>query len=127
MSPCPILVVDDDPSILATAQAALEDEGYAVGTARNGREALDRIAFLRPHVVLLDMRMPVLDGWGVAQVLRERHVPVRVVVMTAAQDARRWAAEVQADGYLAKPFNLEALLQEVARLCAASQAERDAA
>jgi DNA-binding NtrC family response regulator len=117
-TPCPILVADDDPYILATAQIVLENEGYAVDTARNGQEALDRVAVFHPHVLLLDMRMPVLDGWAVAQALRDRRDPVRVLIMTAARDVQRSAEEVQADGYLAKPFDLGELLHQVERLCA---------
>ena len=110
-----ILVVDDDPAILATVEEILMSEGYAVATATNGAQALEAIERARPALVLLDMRMPVLDGWGFAQGLRARGVAVPVLVMTAAQDARRWAAEIAADGYLPKPFRLLDLLDAVER------------
>jgi two-component system chemotaxis response regulator CheY len=112
----PILVVDDDASILETVTAILEMEGYAVATAANGVEALRRVEEARPVLVLLDMRMPVLDGWGFVRVLNERGVQLPIVVMTAAQDARRWATEIGAAGFLAKPFELPDLLDTVARL-----------
>lgn len=113
--PRPILVVDDDPSILETVRVILESEGYAVVTAANGRDALEVLERVTPFLMLLDMRMPVLDGWGVATALRDtgRHFPV--VVMTAAESAKRWADEIGADGHLAKPFDLEDLLEVVAR------------
>ena len=110
-----ILVVDDDPSILATVQEILALEGYPVTTAVNGAEALRSIEQARPALVLLDMRMPVLDGWGFADALKARGLAVPVLVMTAAQDARRWAAEIAAAGYIAKPFGLLDLLRAVAR------------
>jgi len=110
-----ILVVDDDPSILATVQEILALEGYPVMAAANGAEALRSIEQARPALVLLDMRMPVLDGWGFADALKARGLAVPVLVMTAAQDARRWAAEIAADGYIAKPFGLLDLLRAVAR------------
>jgi CheY-like chemotaxis protein len=110
-----ILVVDDDPAILATVEEILTSEGYDVATAINGAQALEAIERARPALVLLDMRMPVLDGWGFARELRTRGVAVPVLVMTAAQDARRWAAEIAADGYLPKPFRLLDLLDAVER------------
>ena len=110
-----ILVVDDDPAILATVEEILTSEGYTVATATNGAQALQAIERVRPALVLLDMRMPVLDGWGFAQGLRARGVAVPVLVMTAAQDARRWAEEIAADGYLPKPFRLLDLLDAVER------------
>lgn len=111
----PILVVDDDPTILATVSETLDLEGYPVVTATNGEEALQEVDRSRPWVVLLDMRMPVLDGWGFMQALRERGLSLTVVVMTAAADARRWAAEIGAQGVLAKPFELDDLIAAIQR------------
>jgi two-component system chemotaxis response regulator CheY len=112
----PILVVDDDPTILATVSEALDLEGFPVVTAANGAEALVELERSRPSLVLLDMRMPVLDGWGFMRVIRERGLNLTVVVMTAAADARRWATEVGAQGVLAKPFELDELVSAVVRL-----------
>src|SRR3712207_9185350 len=70
----------------------------------------------RPAVVVLDMRMPVLDGWGFARALQARQIRLPILVMTAAQNARRWAEEIGADAYLAKPFDLTDLLSAVERL-----------
>jgi CheY-like chemotaxis protein len=70
--------------------------------------------------MLLDMRMPVLDGWGVFRALVERAIRVPVVVMTAAQDARRWADEVGAAAHLAKPFDIDDLFGVVGRFKPAS-------
>ncbi len=112
----PILVVDDDPAILETVTDILQDEGYAVATAKNGQEALQEVERRRPSLVLLDMRMPVLDGWGFARLLAERGIRVPIVVMTAAQDARRWAQEIGAAGFVPKPFDLAELLLAVERV-----------
>jgi two-component system chemotaxis response regulator CheY len=109
----PILVVEDDTDIRETIAAILEMEGYAVELASNGEEAITVVANQTPSLVLLDMRMPVLDGWGFARVLRERGVSVPIIVMTAAQDAGRWAREIGAQGYIAKPFDLGDLLSQV--------------
>jgi|FLYN01.1.fsa_nt_gi DNA-binding response OmpR family regulator len=109
----PILVVDDDPSILSTVADVLDFEGYAVEQATNGAEALEIMERIRPALVLLDMRMPVLDGWEFARIARERGLDAPILVMTAARDARRWAQEIGADGYVAKPFHLPDLLAAI--------------
>jgi two-component system response regulator MprA len=109
----PILVVDDDPAILATVSEALDMEGFPVVTASNGAEALDAVDRAQPALVLLDMRMPVLDGWAFMRIVRERRLNLAVVVMTAASDARRWGREVGAEGVLAKPFELDELIRAV--------------
>ncbi len=96
----PILVVDDDPEILAMLRDLLESEGLAVRTASNGA---------------VDMRMPILDGWGFAQRFHERHFGYPIVVMTAAESARRWAEEIGATAYIAKPFDVDELLQTIER------------
>lgn len=116
MAGAPILVVDDDPSIRATVSAILELEGYPVHSVEDGAQALEAVEQERPSLVLLDMRMPVLDGWGFARAIKERGLRLPILVMTAAQDARRWALEIGADGYLAKPFDLLDLLRAVERL-----------
>jgi CheY-like chemotaxis protein len=112
----PILVVDDDPGIRQTVREILDLEGYPVETAADGAEALRAVERHRPSLVLLDMRMPQLDGWGFARAARERGLALRIVVMTAAENARRWAEEIGADGYVAKPFELDELLRAVERV-----------
>jgi len=110
-----VLVVDDDTSILDTVSSILTGEGYDVVSASSGQEALEAVARKLPLLILLDMRMPVMDGWAVARALRGRGITVPIIVMTAAESARRWADEVGADGYLAKPFGLDDLLATVER------------
>jgi two-component system, chemotaxis family, chemotaxis protein CheY len=112
----PILVVDDDPTILVTVCEALDLEGFPVVTATNGAEALEAVDRDDPSLVLLDMRMPVLDDWGFMGAIRQRGLGLSVVVMTAAADARRWAREIGAQGVLAKPFELDELFSAVERL-----------
>jgi CheY-like chemotaxis protein len=106
-------VVDDDPSIVAVVSDILTAEGHEVVSAENGADALAKAN--GEALVLLDMRMPVLDGWGFAREFRAsgKHSPI--VVMTAADNARRWAEEIGADGYLAKPFEMDALIAAVER------------
>ena len=111
----PILVIDDDVEILAMLRDFLEGEGLSVRTAVNGAEALEMLDEVAPALILLDMRMPVLDGWAFAERLRERRSSYPIVVMTAAESARRWAEEIGATGYIAKPFDVNELLQLIER------------
>jgi CheY-like chemotaxis protein len=108
-----ILIIDDDPAIRSTVAEILHDEGYRVRMAGNGMEGLAALEQQLPALILLDMRMPVLDGWGFVRALHERGLQVPFVVLTAAQDARRWAQEVGAIGFLPKPFDLLELLAAV--------------
>jgi CheY-like chemotaxis protein len=86
-----------------------------VATASNGAEALALLDEVEPALILLDMRMPVLDGWGVAAAIQRRALTPPIVVMTAAQDAAQWAEEINAAGYIAKPFDLFELLAIIER------------
>lgn len=108
-----VLVVDDEPDIRATVAEMLEIEGYAVDEAANGQDALRAIELRVPDLILLDMRMPVLDGWGFAAELNRRHLEIPIVVMTAARDAARWAAEIAATASLSKPFGFDDLIRTV--------------
>jgi two-component system chemotaxis response regulator CheY len=109
-----ILVVDDDPGIREFVSETLADEGYEVVTAPDGAAALDLIRQGQPEVILLDMRMPVMDGWEFSRAYRELpgpHAPI--IAVTAAPDAVARAAQIDADGYLAKPFELQQMLSLV--------------
>ena len=109
-----VLVVDDDDSIRQVVSLALADEGYQVDAAGDGEAALQLVRQQRPDLILLDMRMPVMDGWEFARQYRERpgpHAPI--IVVTAARDADDRAAQIAADGVLPKPFRLHQLLELV--------------
>lgn len=115
-----ILVVDDDPDIAETVQMILESRGYEVALAANGQEALDVIAKQRPDAILLDMLMPVMDGWQFAAELRRRYPHDRppLIAMTAAEHARARALEIAADGWVKKPFEARTLVDAVAEAIA---------
>jgi CheY-like chemotaxis protein len=114
-SPC-VLVIDDDPDILATVEQILEIEGYAVLIARNGAEALGVLDSQRPDVIILDLMMPVMDGWEFRRRLDGHPASTTpVIVVSADRDIARKAATIKADGYVAKPFDLDDLLREVHR------------
>lgn len=109
-----ILIVDDDPELLESVENALTARGYRAATAHNGEEALQRIAEREPQMILLDMRMPVMDGWAFARVFRERYGrSIPVAVTTAAEESTLRAAEIGANAALAKPFKLDQLYEVI--------------
>ena len=112
----PVLVVDDDEAIRDIVGMALSDEGYEVLTAADGADALLLAGRRTPRVILLDMRMPVMDGWQFARAYRQTpgsHAPI--VVVTAAAEAARRATEIDAEDVLPKPFRIDELLTVVHR------------
>jgi two-component system, chemotaxis family, chemotaxis protein CheY len=116
-----VLVVEDDTSIRMTVAEVLADEGYAVVTAENGLEALKIVANQPPHLVVLDLMMPVLDGWGFLEACRQEKLwaEIPVLVLSAyrnlAQAAHR---EPRINHFLHKPFELDELVAAVGRLVA---------
>jgi two-component system, chemotaxis family, chemotaxis protein CheY len=107
-----VLVVDDDPDILDALSEILEAEGYDVQRARNGREALQRLEQGLPDLVLLDLMMPVMDGWEFARSLAPGARPP-IIVLSADRNVSAKAKEIGALGWLAKPFELSELLDAV--------------
>jgi CheY-like chemotaxis protein len=110
----PILVADDDPEMVSIIAEALSYKGYRVVTARHGKEALECVETEHPQLILLDMKMPVMDGWTFAKALRERHGrSIPIVVITAVEDSQLRADELGAEGELGKPFNMQQLYDVV--------------
>lgn len=110
-----VLVVDDDEAIRDLLSYLLAEEGFEVTVAVHGAEALRQVEQSPPHVILLDMRMPVMDGWQFASAYRQRagpHAPI--ICMTAAHDVAQRAAQIGAQGVLAKPFDIDTLLTMLA-------------
>ncbi len=113
-----IFHVDDEPAMRRLVNLILAKRGYKLESAENGRKALKWLANARPDLVLLDIAMPVMDGWAVLQKMQEydhlRGVPV--VFLTAklgTADALQGLHDIEADGYLTKPFNPTQLLEKV--------------
>ena len=112
-----VLVVDDDPDILQTLALCLSTEGYRVQMAANGKEALEVLASERPAVILLDLMMPVMDGWQfVAELDRRGQRESPLLILSADRAVQGHAAKLRADAFLAKPFDLDELLVKVSQL-----------
>ena len=110
-----VLVVDDDADIRELLVSVLKDDGYDALPAANGREALAMLERFAADVVVLDLMMPVMDGWTFADRMHEKW-DIPIVVLSAANDIQKQAARVHAAAAVAKPFDIETLLPRIARL-----------
>jgi len=109
-----ILLIDDDPYITEPLARTLSERGYTVAVAHNGRDGLAQALAQSPDLVLLDVMMPVMDGWTVCRQLRERSV-VPILMLTALNEEidRVLGLELGADDYLTKPFSTRELLARI--------------
>jgi CheY-like chemotaxis protein len=110
-----ILVVEDDEAIRGLVSEVLRDDGYQVCEAANGLEALGHIARARPDLIVLDLMMPVMDGWTFVEKCRTKRCceDVPIVVTSASHDLPRTAERLRSFGVrscLAKPFDVDGLL-----------------
>ena len=111
-----VLVVDDDPDMVEAIMMVLEQGNYQARSAENGRQALAEVEKRMPGLILLDMLMPVMDGWQFAKEMYARYDhTVPIVVVTAAEHVKTRGDEVGADDVLSKPFNISSLLGVVGR------------
>ena len=107
-----VLVVEDDDAIAMVVEDLLQGEGFDVRRAADGLAALDELRDYEPQVIVLDLMMPVLDGWGFrAEQLRLAPplAQIPVVVMSGAREANTAGADLRAASVVVKPFDLDAL------------------
>jgi len=114
-----ILIVDDDPLIIRMLRSNLEKEGYGVKVANHGLEALEEVKVRKPNLIILDIMMPLLDGFKTARILkfdkRFRDIPIIVLTSRATEGERKIGEQVGADEYLFKPFRPPQVLSVVKR------------
>lgn len=116
-----ILVVDDEPDILKVIIFRLKKEGYEVKTAINGQVALDMIAQERPDIILLDITLPLLNGYEVCKKIKTNdcHKDIPVMFLTASTGSggfKERAAEAGAQDFMFKPFDYDLLLEKIKKL-----------
>jgi two-component system alkaline phosphatase synthesis response regulator PhoP len=120
-----ILVVDDDPDMLEGITTILETRSYRLGTARDGKKCMEMVAQEVPDLLILDLLMPRMDGWGVIREMRNnpRYAKVPIMVLsTVVEDASRRRYELETgmtmdvQDYLQKPAKPDDLLQRVTKL-----------
>lgn len=118
-----ILVADDEGNIRDLARLYLEKEGFDVITVANGREALDQIRDEAPDLLVLDLMMPVVDGWEVCRQVREKSdLPILMLTARDEDMDKIIGLEMGADDYLTKPFNPRELVARVRAILRRSQA-----
>jgi CheY-like chemotaxis protein len=122
-----VLVVEDDEAIRALVSDVLRDDGYDVLEASNGIEALAHLRNGRPDLIILDLMMPVMDGWAFVEECRQRRYceDVPILVTSASHDLPRTAERLRSFGVrtcLAKPFDVDGLLALVERYAPSARA-----
>ena len=123
-----VLIVDDEPDILLMLRVNLEADGYETVLAADGERALEKIDSDGPDIVLLDVMMPVMDGWGVLESLMRRASAPPVVILSArwgARDVER-AITLGAADYLPKPFEPSEVSRTIEAVLRATPEELDA-
>ncbi len=128
MSKLKVLVADDEPALRKLLKTNMELEGYDTLEASNGAEVLESVRRDNPDIILLDIMMPVMDGWEVLTELAanpEYSQKVILVSAKASDDAQLQGWELGADEYITKPFDLDSLLERVREVAARSEAESE--
>ena len=109
-----VLIVEDDRHIAELLQMYLEKEGYAVTIASDGGQGLTKFRAIKPDLVLLDVMMPVMDGWAVCRNIRsESRVPVIMLTAKGELDDKVNGLKAGADDYITKPFEMREVLARI--------------
>ena len=109
-----VLIVEDDKNIQELLQMYLEKEGYAVTTAGDGGQGLAKFRSIQPDLVLLDVMMPVMDGWGVCKAIRaESQTPIIMLTAKGETDDKVAGLRAGADDYITKPFEMKEVLARI--------------
>jgi CheY-like chemotaxis protein len=117
-----VLIVEDDDDLREVEAEILDQAGYRIATARDGREGMDIVDKEMPALIFLDMKMPGMDGWAFTREFRaryDRRSPI--VVVTAAVQALARAEEIAADGLIEKPFEASEFIKAVKLYLSAGQ------
>lgn len=122
-----VLIVDDEPDILMLIRASLEADGFRTSLAGDGETALARAREQEPDAIVLDLMMPLLDGWAVIETMRRSPVrPPLIVVSAKAQETdKARALRLGADAYIEKPFDFDELTRTIRASLARSPDERE--
>jgi len=109
-----VLIVEDEKRIAELLQMYLEKEGYAVTVAADGGQGLEKFRAIRPDIVLLDVMMPVMDGWAVCKTIRaESQTPVIMLTAKSETDDKVTGLRSGADDYITKPFEMREVLARI--------------
>lgn len=115
-----ILIADDEKDTLDLLERGLRRHGFEVITASDGLEAKDKILQDKPDIIVLDLIMPSLDGWGVLQWLKNEaklNIPTLILSAKGELDDMKRGYNLEADAYLVKPLSIEELVSGVRAIC----------
>ncbi len=122
-----ILIVEDDLDLRRILRLQLESSGFEVEEAVNGADGFTRVQEIRPDCIVLDLMMPVMDGFGFLKrarcVSKLQNIPI--LILTASEDEKHRVRgfQYQADAYMSKPYNLEKLTEKIGELCSSTARE----
>lgn len=113
--PKKILVIEDEPDVIKILEHYLGTKGYSVTTAQDGQQGLDKLKKERPDLILLDVLMPVMDGFGFYKIIKKdaQFAQVPVVILTARGGMRGTFEALEVDDFIAKPFDADDLMGKV--------------
>ena len=116
-----ILIVEDEPNNLKLVRDLLQKFGYTTIEATNGKQGVESAKSNKPDLILMDVMMPVMDGLEATRILKAdaitKNIPVLALTAHAMKGDKERILEAGCDGYLAKPFDIQELLKEVASIC----------
>ena len=119
-----ILIIDDDPVIIKLTEIRLKANGYEVITSTEAPEGLEKAIKQKPDLIILDVMMPIVNGYNFCRLLKNHHdhkgTPVILLTSRGSEQDRRIGTEVGANAYLTKPVNIEELLKTVKELISES-------
>ena len=116
-----VLVIDDDDARCDLLRQSLGDQGFAVATVPHGAAALELVKHHKPAVILVDLRMPIMDGWAFVEQYRRLAQPTAaILLLSAARDIEENAMRLRADGFIRKPFALDDVTAAIERCVAKS-------
>ncbi|MBN2372617.1 response regulator [bacterium] len=110
-----ILVIDDDPNICVTLQDILKAEGYLIWVRESAVQAFQELDSIKPDLILLDIRLPIIDGIDFLHIIKNKGNPAKVIIMTGFNDvSKERAIFMGATNYIRKPFHVEIIKEIIA-------------
>jgi len=122
-----VLIVEDDSNIAELIRLYLEKEGYQVRIAENGKQGVDAFSEFKPNLVLLDLMLPVMDGWSVCREIRKTS-KTPIIMLTAKDETfdKVMGLEMGADDYISKPFDMKEVIARIHAVLRRTEGEEDA-
>ena len=115
-----ILIIDDDPTTIKLTETRLKANGYDVLACCEAADGLEKAMKLKPDLIILDVMMPIVDGYNFCRLLKSQHehkaIPVILLTSRGSEEDRKIGREVGANAYITKPFNMDDLLNTIREL-----------